>query len=288
MRAALLRLGEWLGALAWLLRLRRAVARDGLRRAFPDLTDAQRKKIGRASYVQLGRSLAEILLPLRDEDLATIRTEGWEILERGLAQGRGLVGAIAHFGNFELLARVSVRRGLKLSVIVRQLRDPFGRWLLADRTRMGVGQLSERGTSREALAVLRRGGTLAIAVDQNMRPSRGIFVEFFGEKACTTPAAAVFALRSGAPLIAAFSIRQADGRHLIRIRGPFTTALSGHAAVVDLTQQVTRAVEEEIRQHPDHWFWVHRRWKTRPSGAKPHAEESTVGVHRQRDRQRDR
>src|SRR2546426_1044135 len=189
-RAALLRLGEWLGALAWLLRLRRAVARDGLRRAFPDLTDAQRKKIGRASYVQLGRSLAEILLPLRDEDLATVRTEGWEILERGLAQGRGLVGAIAHFGNFELLARVSVRRGLKLSVIVRQLRDPFGRWLLADRTRMGIGQLFERGSTREALAVLRRGATLAIAVDQNMRPARGIFVDFFGEKACTTPAAA--------------------------------------------------------------------------------------------------
>ena len=264
MRAALLRLGEWLGALAWLLRLRRAVALDGLRRAFPDLTDAQREKIGRASYLQLGRSLAEIMLRLRDEDLASVRTEGWEILERGIAQGRGLVAAVAHFGNFELLARVSVRRGVKLSVIVRQLRDPFGRWLLADRTRMGIGQLSERGSTHDALAVLRRGETLAVAVDQNMRPARGIFIDFFGEKACTTPAAAVFALRSGAPLIGAFSIRQADGSHLIRIRGPFATALSGHAAVVDLTQQVTRALEEEIRQHPDHWFWVHRRWKTRP------------------------
>ncbi|TMB25107.1 MAG: hypothetical protein E6J65_10990 [Deltaproteobacteria bacterium] len=276
MRAALLRLGEWLGALAWLLRLRRAVALDGLRRAFPDLTDAQRRKIGRASYLQLGRSLAEILLPLRDEDLASVRNEGWEILERELARGRGLVAAVAHFGNFELLARVSVRRGLKLSVIVRRLRDPFGRWLLADRTRMGIGQLFERGSTREALAVLRRGETLAIAVDQNMRPTRGIFVDFFGEKACTTPAAAVFALRSGAPLVGAFSIRQADGTHLIRIRGPFSTALSGHAAVADLTQQVTRMVEEEIRQHPDHWFWVHRRWKTRPSAAATGPPEQSV------------
>src|SRR5207245_2582170 len=93
----------------------------------------------------------------------------------------------------------------------------------------------------------RPGERLAIAVDQNMRPARGIFVDFFGEKACTTPAAAVFALRSGAPLVGAFSIRQADGTHLIRIRGPFSTALSGHAAVADLTQQVTRMVEEEIR-----------------------------------------
>src|SRR2546430_2690559 len=50
-------------------------------------------------------------------------------------------------------------------------------------------------------------------------------------------------------------------------RGPFTTRLSGHAAVVDLTEQLTRTVEEEIRLHPDHWFWVHRRWKTRPEVA---------------------
>jgi KDO2-lipid IV(A) lauroyltransferase len=48
------------------------------------------------------------------------------------------------------------------------------------------------------------------------------------------------------------------------MRGPFTTVLSGHAAVEDLTQQLTRAVEDEVRAHPDHWFWVHRRWKTRP------------------------
>src|SRR5437899_12753851 len=106
-----------LGALAWLLHLRRAVARDGLRRAFPDLTDAQRKKIGRASYVQLGCSLAEILLPLRDEDLATVRSEDWEILERGLAQGRGRAGVTAHLGNFELVARVSERGRADVSVI---------------------------------------------------------------------------------------------------------------------------------------------------------------------------
>jgi KDO2-lipid IV(A) lauroyltransferase len=98
-----------------------------------------------------------------------------------------------------------------------------------------------------------------------MRPRRGIFVEFFGEQACTTPAAAVLALRSGAPLLAAFPIRQPDGTHLVDIQGPFETELRGHAAVVSLTQTLTRAVEEAVRAHPDHWFWVHRRWKTRPS-----------------------
>ena len=236
MRQAFLRLGEWLGVLAWVLRIRRAVALDGLRRAFPALSEREREKIGRASYVQLGRSLAEILLPVRDEELArSVRFDPWELLHPGPGP-EGVVAAVAHFGNF-------------------------------DRARTGVGQIADRGSTGAALAVLRRGEVLGVAVDQNMRASRGIFVDFFGDKACTTPAAAILALRTGARLVAVFPVRQPDGTYVVKVRGPFITRLSGHAAVVDLTEQLTRTVEEEIRLHPDHWFWVHRRWKTRPEVA---------------------
>ena len=269
MRRLVLRLGEFLGALAWLLRVRRSVALDGLRRAFPAVSEAERRALGRASYLQLGRSLAEIVMPLRGAELERkVRFEGWDVFEAARAHGRGVVCAASHFGNFELLARAVPSRGVQLSVIVRNLGDAFGRWVLDRRSLTGVTNLPDRGSSGPALAALRRGEVLAIAVDQNMRPARGIFVEFFGDKACTTPAAAVFALRAGAPLIAAFPLRQADGSHLVRIRGPFSTQLSGHAAVEDLTQQITSALEEEIRARPDHWFWVHRRWKTRPEGEK--------------------
>jgi KDO2-lipid IV(A) lauroyltransferase len=260
------RVGEALGVLAWLLRIRRSVALDGLRRAFPAASEARRRALGRAAYAQLGRSLAEIAVPPADADLdRQVRFAGWEIYEAARAQGRGVVCAFAHFGNFELLARAVARRGVSLSVIVRNLGDAFGRWLTNRRSSSGVRNLPSRGSSREALAALRRGEVLAIAIDQNMRPTRGIFVEFFGEQACTTPAAAVFALRTGAPLLAAFPVRQEDGSHVVRVRGPFTTVLAGHSAVEDLTQQITRALEEEVRAHPDHWFWVHRRWKTRPA-----------------------
>ena len=265
MRGALLRLGEWTGTLAWMLGIRRSVALDGLRRAFPERSERERRGIGRAAYRQLGRSLMEILLPLRDRDLdAFVRFEGWDILETAQARGHGVVCAVAHFGNFELLSRVAPRRGVKLSIIVRNLQDAFGRWIFERRLRTGVRHLPDSGSSKDALALLRRGEVLALAVDQNMRPSRGIFVDFFGHKACTTPAPAVFSLRTGAPLIAAFPIRRPDGTHLVVMKGPFQTSLSGHAAVEDLTQQITRAVEEEVRARPDHWFWVHRRSKTRP------------------------
>ena len=257
-------MGEWLGALAWILGVRRAIALDGLKRAFPHLGEGERRQIGRASYRQLGRSLFEILSPLEDaevEDL--VRFENWDLVE-GAPRGHGAVFAVAHFGNFELLARAAARRGLRLTIIVRALGDAFGRWLFRSRVRTGIRHLPDRGSGKDALAALRRNEVLALAVDQNMRPSRGIFVDFFGDKACTTPAPAVFALRTGAPLLAVFPIRQPDGRHLVVMRGPFTSTLSGHAAVQDLTQQITRAVEDEVRARPDHWFWVHRRWKTRP------------------------
>lgn len=265
MRRAAWRTGEWLGLLAWLLGIRRTVALEGLRRAFPDLPEGERRTLARAAYRQLGRSFAEVLWPPPDAELErAVRFEGWDLYQAALAQGHGVVCAVAHFGNFELLARVAPGRGMKLSIIVRSLGDAFSRWLFKSRMRTGVRHLPDRGSSGEALAVLRRGEVLAIAVDQNMRPSRGIFVDFFGEKACTTPAAAVFALRAGAPLLTVFPVRQPDGTHVVHMRGPYTTALTGHAAVVDLTQQITSALEREVREHPDHWFWVHRRWKTRP------------------------
>jgi len=202
-----------IGRIAWWLGFRRGVALDNLARAFPEKSDAGRRAIARAAYDQLGRSLIELLRPM-----PRVVFEHWEIYQQAKARGRGVVVAIAHFGNFELLARASAARGEKLTLIGRRLRGWFNRWLVEGR---GLRTLPDRGSSAGAVAALRRGETLAIAIDQNMRPSRGIFVDFFGVPACTTPAAAVFALRGQAPLITAFSTREPDGSHTVHIRGPF-------------------------------------------------------------------
>jgi KDO2-lipid IV(A) lauroyltransferase len=260
--------GAGLGRLAYLLGFRRRVALDGLRRAFPALPERERRRIARAAYGQLGRSLAEIALArtVPDSDLEhLVRFPDLHRLLGARAQGRGVIVAVAHFGNWELLARAGVRRGLPITAITRPLRGTANRQLLAARREGGMRELPDKNSMLAALDVLRRGEFLAIVVDQNMRPSRGIFVDFFGEQACTTPAAAVLAHRTGAPLLAAFPLRQPDGTHVVHVQGPFETGLRGHAAVVALTQDLTRAVEEMVRAHPDHWFWVHRRWKTRPS-----------------------
>jgi Kdo2-lipid IVA lauroyltransferase/acyltransferase len=263
-------LGEAIGSAAWWLGFRKRVALQGLRRAFPERTAAERRAIGRAAYRQLGRSLAEVAVSrgLSDAELdRLVRFDGWERYEAARALDRGVVVAVAHFGNWELLARACARRGVPLTAITRALRGRLNAPLLAARREGGLRELPDKGSTSAALRLLRRGETLAVIVDQNMRPSRGVFVDFFGTPACTTPAAAVLSLRAGAPLIAAFPVRQADGTHRVLVEGPFLPppGARGHSATVALTQEVTRAVERVVRAHPDHWLWVHRRWKTQPA-----------------------
>jgi KDO2-lipid IV(A) lauroyltransferase len=266
---AWLRLGRWLGALAYLLGIRRGVALQGLARAFPDRAAADRAALARAAYSQFGQSLFELSLVRRLSDAQlekVVRFEGWERYQEAAAHGKGVVVAVGHFGNWELLMRACGRRGVRLTVLRRDLKDAVSKRLFAGRRKAGVGELLDKGVASDAVALLRRGETLALAVDQNMQLKRGVFVDFFGEPACTTPAPAVLSLRTGAPLIAAFPIREADGTHRVLVEGPFRTpeGARGHAAVLALTQEVTRAVERVVRAHPDHWYWLHRRWKTRP------------------------
>ena len=265
----LLALGEAVGSAAFWLGLRRRVALDGLRRAFPERSEAERRAIARAAYRQLGRSLAELVAWRRltaSEVERLVRFVGWDRYQAALAGGRGVVVAVAHFGNWELPARAAANRGMSVTAITRTLREPINEKLLALRREGGMRELPDKKSTDAALRLLRRGETLAVVIDQNMRPSRGIFVDFFGTQACTTPAAAVFALRTGAPLFLVYDLREPDGTHRVSFEGPFAlpSASGGQSAVHALTQELTRGVERMVRAHPDHWFWVHRRWKTRP------------------------
>jgi tetraacyldisaccharide 4'-kinase len=265
----LLALGAAAGALAWTLGVRRGVVRENLARAFPDQPPAAREALARGCYRSLGRTLAEVLLArsLGAEEVADwVGIDGLDRLQAALDQGRGAVCALAHFGNWELVGLACGRAGFPLVPIVRALRGRANRWLLRARDEAGLGTLAERGVSGQALAVLQQNKVLGILVDQNMLRRRGVFVDFFGTPACTTPAAAVYALRGRAPLLAAFPVRQTDGTHRVQIVGPLhpPKGLSGHAAVVALTQEVTRELERAVRAHPEQWLWLHRRWKTRP------------------------
>jgi Kdo2-lipid IVA lauroyltransferase/acyltransferase len=108
---------------------------------------------------------------------------------------------------------------------------------------------------------------LALLIDQNMLPRRAVFAPFFGKLAATTPAPAVVAERTGAPVVLAYLLRQADRRYRLCIEGPFRFERKSpdrQRDVLDFTAMLNARLERAVRELPEQWFWLHRRWKTRP------------------------
>ncbi|MFQ5894079.1 MAG: lysophospholipid acyltransferase family protein, partial [Nitrospinota bacterium] len=107
---------------------------------------------------------------------------------------------------------------------------------------------------------------VAILIDQNVANREGVFVNFFGRPACTTPTMALLALKTDATVLPTFCVRTAEGAHRVIVEPPVPIVRSGDTEqdVVVNTQRFTDVIERFVRQYPDHWLWMQRRWKTRP------------------------
>lgn len=263
-------LGALVGTLVWKISLRRRIALSNLRQAFgQEMTDAQIKAIARAAYRNLGKSLMEFLkLPsLSEHEINRLITlQGTEHFGRALAQGKGVILLAAHFGNWELMGSKMALDGYPLHVIARDQDDEDLTILFARLREHGAMQVINRNQAvRQVLRCLKNNQVVGILADQNTAKG-GIFVDFFGKLAATATGPAAFALRTGAPVVPAFCLRKPDDTHLGVIMPPMEITVSGDQEhdIRENTQRLTKLIEEQVRQHPDHWFWVHKRWKTRP------------------------
>jgi Kdo2-lipid IVA lauroyltransferase/acyltransferase len=268
-RSLRLAFGRSLGTLGWWLGIRRKVTLANLALAFPEKPMGERKRIAREAYRNLGAGIIDFITSshITPQELDQILIwEGFEIYERLYAEGRGLVVASAHLGSWELLAAACGRRGIPMSLVTRSLRGGANRELVAARSRSGLREIPARGALSAGVRLLKKGEVVANLLDQNMLPKRGIFVDFFGVPACTTPAASIMSRRTGAPAILALAVNEPGGRVRLHIEGPFEMPHSGSSAA-DIrahTQALCGAIERQIRLYPEQWFWLHRRWKTRP------------------------
>jgi Kdo2-lipid IVA lauroyltransferase/acyltransferase len=197
-----------------------------------------------------------------------ITLAGREHLTEALARSPG--GALvvtAHLGNWELLGLGSRLTGLAFATVVRPL-DIRLLDRLAQRLRAaaGVQHIDKRHAARTILDALRDGRVVGVLLDQNATRSEGVFVPFFGRLASTSRGLALLSLRAGVPILPVFIHREPDGRHRILIETAIAPPNSGslETAVVELTAECTRRIEAAIRRAPDQWFWLHRRWRTRP------------------------
>ncbi len=262
----------------------RRIARANLERAFgAALTPREQVRLARASFAHAGMIMADSAyfrrcarLPL--ERLAVF--EGTQHLLTAAAGRRGVLVFSGHFGHWELVGQLQPRIGVPFSMVVRPLDNVRLDGFLSG-LRRGTGNelISKYDAARGVLRALRPGRAVGLMIDQNVRGEGGVFVDFFGAPASTTPALAIFALKTGAPMVPMFSYPLEDGRLLIRYGEPIVASRRGTLAedILAITQQCTRRLEEEIRLRPDCWLWMHNRWRTRPPAEPPRPAAAPTG-----------
>ena len=193
-----------------------------------------------------------------------IRYEGLENFTNAVARRRGVLVATAHLGNWELSAFAHAWMTGPMTLVVRPLDNPKVDALVEQRRAMsGNNIIAKREAARGILRALERGEAVGILIDQNTTPDEGVFIDFFGTKACAGTAFVKFAHHTGAAVVPGFALwEEKEHRYVLR----FYPEVPMTGDVPEDTQRVHSALESVIRQYPDQWLWIHRRWKTRPSG----------------------
>ncbi|MBI4481651.1 MAG: lysophospholipid acyltransferase family protein [Acidobacteria bacterium] len=274
-RNAALRVAESAAALYFRLDGRhRRIADTNLNIAFPDLSPEQRRRIAVKSYRTLGRLVVEVsrfprLHPGNIASLVSYDPQyGEENLKRALAAGRGVMYLTAHFGCWELLAYALSLYGYPLLFVNNPLRNRRLEELLT-RYRTGCGNrgVTKQRSARSILTRLHSGGAVSMMVDQNVSPSEGVFVHFFGKRATMSSSVAILARRTGAAVIPVFLVREGNRDHYrIRLHAALELVETEDRSrdVLINTQRFATEMESVIRQYPEQWLWVHRRWRSRP------------------------
>jgi len=261
----------WLGF--HLARRQRAAGLRNLQMAFPDLTDEQRMEILRGSFRNLGRLLVEFshFPELNEANISQlVMQDGLENYQEALRRGRGVIFMTAHFGSWELSSFAHSLFGYPMKFVVRPIDNSNVDALITHyRTLGGNVPIQRRSAGRDILKALRENEAVGILFDQNTTSDEGIFVDFFGIPAATTPAIATFALRTGAAVLPGFLIWEEQvGKHRLRFDPPVKLIETGNLEhdVAENTKLFNGILEGYVRKYPDQWLWIHRRWKTRPDG----------------------
>ena len=270
-------LGINLSYIVYLLHARlRRVGMRNLELAFPEKTKSERARILRGEFASLGRQLAEVCrfpkYTMENIDEVVV-FEGFENLERARERGKGVLLFAGHFGGWELSSFVISMRGHWMHVIMRGMDNVYlGRLIEHYRTMHGNKAVDKDDFVRGLLSAMRAGEVVGMLIDTNMTPPQGIFVDFFGIPACTASGLARIALKTDAAVVPTFTIwDESLGKYRLRFDPAVELIRTGdlEADIRANTQKVTSIIEEYVRNYPEQWLWVHRRWKTRPPAEAP-------------------
>jgi KDO2-lipid IV(A) lauroyltransferase len=266
--------GAAIGAIAFraLGRLRRVGLRN-LELAFPEMTAQDREATLRSEYRNLGFLLAEFC-KMPDYTAATasrfIRYEGLENYLAARERGKGVLVLTGHLGAWELSSFYHSLMGMPMGVVIRRLDNPLvDAFVNRIRCLHGNRVIHKDDFARGLIASMRAGETVGILMDTNMTPPQGVFVPFFGVLACTASGMARIAAKTGSAVVPGFLLwEQSEQKYVLHFGEELEVVRTGDAEldVLANTACFTAAIERYIRQYPEQWLWLHRRWKTRPPG----------------------
>ncbi|HEV8607234.1 MAG TPA: hypothetical protein VGQ99_17980 [Tepidisphaeraceae bacterium] len=248
-----------------------------LKRGFPNLCEREVEKLARRSMQNLFMFFVEVLFTTRlmriDNWTRYVRLENFrEVLEMLVRKQHGLIMLTGHFGNFEISNYVLGTLGFETTAIGRPLDNRYvNDWLMGVRERQGGKIIAKKGATEEVTGVLEQKGVVGFVADQNAG-SKGIFVDFFGRKASTYKSIGLLAMEYNVPVVVGYARRVND-------RFQFVVGVQDIIRPQDwaneqdplryITQRYTRAIEDFVRKDAGQYWWVHRRWKTRPKGEEP-------------------
>ena len=269
--------GRGIGRMAyWFMPHLRRVGHRNLAMAFPEMSAAERTRILHGLFRTLGRQLADFchLPQLTRENVS--RLVVYDGLEHYLAardRGKGVLFLTAHMGGWEVGSYAHALYGYPIRNVVRPLDNARVNALVDSyRTRAGNSTFGKQDFARGLLAAMRAGETVGILMDTNMTPPQGVFVPFFGRTAYTAAGLARVAQHTDAAVIPGFTIwDERQQKYVIRFDPALELARTGNddADTIANTARFNAVIEQVVRQVPEQWLWVHRRWKTRPEGEPP-------------------
>jgi len=254
----------------------RKTAEFNLQLAFPGWNDAQRQATIRGMTRSLGWMAAEFArMPRykRQNIEEVIVLDGNENFLEGQRRGKGVLFLTAHIGAWELSSYAHALYGYPLHYMARPLDNaPLDALVNRYRGLSGNAPIFKNESARAILKILKDAGTIGILADQNTMPQEGVFVDFFGTRACTTAGMARVALHTGAAVVPGYAVWDAAlKKYRLRFEPPLELVRTGDTErdIAENTQLFAKVTEDIVRKYPEQWVWIHARWKTRPQGEPP-------------------
>ena len=247
--------------------IRRTTAYFNLKRVFPNKTDAEIYKIIRKMYVNFAYFFLEsiIMNKLRENLDTNVEIFGLENLDAAVAKDSGVVLYTAHIGNWHIMGQRLVDAGYKINNLVKRQRNKyvFDKEMEA-MTQSGMKITILHKTPKNIFKALKDKDIVEFLADQDAGDD-GVFVDFFGVKAATATGPALFSLKMAAPIVFVTDVRTDLMKHKIYIESiNYESTGNLETDVYALTQILTKKLEKYIIAHPEQYFWLHKRWLTRP------------------------